>query len=372
MSEGEKSQPLPEGRGDFSNLRALGAISLAGLSYILLLDAAFETFWSGSSVWWWVAIVVAAYLGGSAALWWQSHPLWHRLEWATKASLSFFVLLGLLAFTVWLPGGLTYGLKVFGLSTSTLLVVVTAVAIAFSGMILMRPSYPHPAIKWAIGALATYAVIAFLLAVIAGVPYPDLFHGYSFWNKLPWWLQGAFIGAFILVPAALFFQIVKVLQRTSSIDLQKWGLAILGLAMSLIIAVAGLVTLASSARNQIQFDLPSGARLGPIIFARGESRAQPVGQADRFQEGIKAVYAFFNLEGLKSDDTVIGVWYKGSGQLREQRAKVSELPGANTREKGYVWLINKFENGAPPGGYFLEISVNENLALAASFAVNPK
>src|SRR5438445_158635 len=83
--------------------------------------------WNTSPVRWWIMIPVAVYLSGSIALWWRGHSLWSRTEWKTKATISSLVLLGLLAFTVWLPGGLTQGLKLVGQSTSTVLAVVTAV-----------------------------------------------------------------------------------------------------------------------------------------------------------------------------------------------------------------------------------------------------
>ena len=80
MNGGDKNQPLSEGRGDFSNLRALGLVSLAVLFYALLLDAAIETFWNKSPVRWWIIIPVAVYLSGSIALWWRGHSLWSRTD----------------------------------------------------------------------------------------------------------------------------------------------------------------------------------------------------------------------------------------------------------------------------------------------------
>lgn len=240
MSEGEKNQPLPEGRRGFSNLRALGATALAIVLYVLLVVAAIETFISRSPVKWWVAIIVAAYLGGSAALWWRGHPLWQRYTWETKATISFFVLIGLLALTVWLPGGLTQGLKLFGLSTSMLLSLVTALAVAYSGIILFRVTYPHPAIKWVIGGLAAYGVIAFLWAIPAGTPYPDLFRGRGFGGWVP--RLGAFVGALVLV-AALLYQIFNILRQARGIEVEKWGLQqVFALGLSLVMVVSGFIT----------------------------------------------------------------------------------------------------------------------------------
>src|SRR5438445_13253793 len=95
----------------FANLQALGPTVLATAFYLLLSDAAIETFMSGSPIRWWVVILAAAYLGGSVALWWRGHPLWKHLDGETRITISLFVLLGLMAFSVWLPGGLTQGFK---------------------------------------------------------------------------------------------------------------------------------------------------------------------------------------------------------------------------------------------------------------------
>jgi hypothetical protein len=362
----------PSGKG-FTNLKAMGAILLAMILYVALAVAAIETFYRGSPVKWLVGIVVAVYLGGSFALWWRGHPLWQRFGWATKAWASVFVLVGLLALTVWLPGGISNGLTLFTLSTSTLLSLVTATASVFSGIILFQLKYPHPAVKWAAAVLTAYGVVAFLWGAYSGTSFPALLSGQSFWSWLPRVLQGAFIGALVIVPGALIYNVVGVLQRSRAIEFKSWGQPLLGLAMSLVMVVAGLTTSIGFARHQMQFSNPvSGARVGPIFFARGESGNQPVGRADRFKEGNKAVYAFFDLEGLKPNDTVSVVWYKGGDQLSEQSANVSELPGAIPNKKSHIWVITKFENGAPPGGYFVEIGVNGTLALAGSFAVDPK
>src|ERR1700686_1295248 len=90
----------------------LAAAGLAIALYIVVIDAAVETFLSGSPVRWWVVGVVATYLALSVGLWRYRRPLWQRMGWSASASASFFLLLGLLAFTAWLPGGLRDGVRV--------------------------------------------------------------------------------------------------------------------------------------------------------------------------------------------------------------------------------------------------------------------
>jgi len=194
-------------RDGFWHLRAVGFTSLAIVLYFILADTAVETLISGSPVRWWVAVIVVIYFAALAVLWWRSQPLWQRLNWEVRATTSLFVFLGLLTITVWIPGGIANGVRLLGQATSTLLIIITAIAIALSGVMLMRPRYPHPAVKWAIVVLTTYGGIAFLWAIFAGISYPALFRGQSFWTWLPTWFQGAFIGALVIVPLALVFEI---------------------------------------------------------------------------------------------------------------------------------------------------------------------
>lgn len=240
MSEDDRNQTLPESTRGFSGPRALGALSLALILYILLAVAAIQTFIGGSPVRWWVAAIVLVYLAGSAALWWRGHSIWRRSQWKTKAAVSFVLLLGLLALTAWLPDGLTHGLTLLTLSSSRLLSLATAAAIVVAGVILFHPRYPRAWVKWAIGALAAYGAVAFLQAIRRGTPYPDLFHGESALAWLPTWLQGAFIGTFIIIPAALIYLVSARLRRGRSQEPGLWGYRAVLLAVGLLLAVKGL------------------------------------------------------------------------------------------------------------------------------------
>ena len=113
----------------------------------------------------------------------------------------------------------------------------------------------------------------------------------------------------------------------------------------------------------------TAAYLGGVIFARDVSGTLPVGAANRFDAGIKAIYAFFDFDGLKPEDTVAAVWYDGTDTILEQHVRVSEILGTNPREYGHLWLSIQFEQGAPAGSYVLELRVNEAFAQSANFSV---
>ena len=108
--------------------RAVGVAALAIILYAALVDAAIETFLSGSPVRWWVAGAVALYFALTLALWRWDRPRWERLGWSSRATAGFFVLLGVLTLTAWLHGGLTDGVRLLGQPTSTVLATITAAA----------------------------------------------------------------------------------------------------------------------------------------------------------------------------------------------------------------------------------------------------
>ncbi|MGH2628719.1 MAG: hypothetical protein ACRDHY_18940, partial [Anaerolineales bacterium] len=95
-------------------------------------------------------------------------------------------------------------------------------------------------------------------------------------------------------------------------------------------AQSGSVVISGSAAGPVAtpeaaLATPSGAMpFGPILFARGESNTQPVGRGDRFPQGIKAIYAFFNYQGLKPEHVVGATWYRGDEKLLEQRATMAD------------------------------------------------
>src|SRR3989442_2966947 len=234
MSEGAKNQPVSGSGRDFASLRALGIAVLGAFLYLLLVDAAIETFRGGSSVRWWVSGLVAGYLGITVLL-------WRRIAWTTKATLSFLLLLGLLVFSTWWrwPEGFTKGLRLAGQPTATVLSAVTALAILLAGTALVRiRSIP----LWGralIGVLVLYAVAAFGMGVVAGVSYPDLFRGRSLWQTFPFWLQGALVGALVLA-AAILAQLVDGLFRARGLELRMWGAHTLALSLSLVMVAGGL------------------------------------------------------------------------------------------------------------------------------------
>jgi len=134
--------------------------------------------------------------------------------------------------------------------------------------------------------------------------------------------------------------------------------------------------LAHTARFQVQAAAappPSaGPRVGPIIFARGTTQdSQPVDRSSQFEVGVKIVYAFFNYEGLRPDDTVTQTWYRGDEKVLDNTRRASEFsPTGTVPEKGNLVVSIQWEDqGAAAGAYRLEIRINGTLVQSAGFTV---
>jgi hypothetical protein len=250
--------------------------------------------------------------------------------------------------------------------------LVSAIAVLLSGAILIRQPTTPWAIRAVLGFVGLYGAAAFFNGVVRGIAFPNLFHGESMWVRLPFWLQGAFTGSLVLVPGAVSYQIATGLRLRGG-ALRLRGLQVAGLNVAILLAVAALQTPVGPGSRPGETRGHAGlVHLRPITFAAGESGSQAVGAATRFREGTKAVYAFVNFEGLKGDDTVGAVWYRGGNwgeRVAEQRFRVSELYGTSNPNKGYLRFILQFDQGAPSGIYSLEISIDDMLTQVGEFSV---
>ena len=208
--------------------------------WALLVDAAVETFLSGAPVRWWVAGIVAAFLGSAIVALRVPRT---RVSWSSHATASVLVLLGLLAWTAWLPEGLIHGVQMFRQPTPVVLSAVSALAVAVAGLVLVRLNWLPWWGRAVLGLLALYGVTAFTVGVIDAVPYPNLLQGGSQRGRLPSWLQGAFIGMLIAVPLAMVVAIFDALRHLRAAERRRWGLQqSFALGLATLMAVSGFTT----------------------------------------------------------------------------------------------------------------------------------
>jgi hypothetical protein len=338
--------------------------ALAFLFYLLLLDAAIETFARRSPVRWWVVVVTALYLGGTAELRRRRHPLLLRLGWPRTARTSFFVLFGLIMLTAWLPSGLQNGLGVLGLRTSTLLSFISAAAVTCSAVMVVRLNDRHPAIKWVVVAAAAYGVIAFLLGTLAGTAFGALFHGESFWTRLPVrWLQGAYIGALVIAFAVLVNGLT-LLRRTED---QRWGLQqAAALAMALVVVVSGIRasdTRDSTGRGTLaeypvleQFapkDRTTTIKAVSLSSKRGGTAFDPTKVGTRFADGVEHVVLWYRWQGAEKGRRVDIQWSK-DGEIVLEQWEVLQQPSGNAS-----WYLEKEGAGPLPVGRY-QVTLVEN------------
>jgi hypothetical protein len=184
--------------------RALSLVT-ALLLYILLIDAAVETYQAGSDLRLWVALPVAAYVSFTLWLIRQQHS--SRPGAVASIWLSAFLFLVLLAVTASMPNGLQQGMRVATLSTSTVLSVTTAGVLALA-LVSLTIGSPLPIAGRAVAALAAcYGVVAFGTGIAWHRSYVQLLQGGSPWERLPYFLQGAFVGALVVLPLAFALEV---------------------------------------------------------------------------------------------------------------------------------------------------------------------
>ncbi len=216
----------------FANLQGLATIGAASLGLILVVDAAVETFLRSTSFRWLFGLISLFYLIGTVLL-------WRRMAWALRARASVIVFLGLLTLTTWLPDGVTEGVVVFGQPTSTVLTAVLILSVIASSTILLRVRLGPSWLRWTVFVVAVYVLVSLFAGLIRSTLYPDLFR-VGLWPSLPLWLQGATIGAFFLIPAALVVAVVaNILQKPSS-RFRFLGFQFSALSLAVIMAAAGL------------------------------------------------------------------------------------------------------------------------------------
>lgn len=168
---------------------------------VLLVDALAETQAAGApGRWWLTAIIVLHALVVTAS--------WRRTTWTDKTRLSIVTLAAALAVTAWLPDGLSNGVHLATLSTSTVLCMSAATACVWAAVTAVRVRrWPLPVAALML-ALGAYAALAFGLAPLRGEAFRSLLANGSFWRALPYLLQGALVGAVVVLPLGLLAAIV--------------------------------------------------------------------------------------------------------------------------------------------------------------------
>lgn len=106
---------------------------------------------------------------------------------------------------------------------------------------------------------------------------------------------------------------------------------------------------------------PPGARMGPIEFAEDITEdMEPINPADRFTDGIAAIYALYPFSGIPQGVNFAVVWYKNGVEVAREE---SEWPYGE-QAKSYSYLVPRGE-----GLYKLELYVNDTVMATDIFEV---
>lgn len=187
--------------------RWMGLLLARLLMDAALIDAGVETWLSGSPARVWVAAPIVGYVVFS---------LWALQQGArlaapgivTQTPAAFYVFLGILVALTQDPQGLGVGVVMFKHSMPGIL---TATALVVTVLAALRMATPRGASVWLrliIVAFGAYAAASLALGLMRGTPFSDLLRGHSEWQRAPYWLQGAFLGAAVLTPLAFVRELI--------------------------------------------------------------------------------------------------------------------------------------------------------------------
>ena len=197
-----------------------------------------------------------------------------------SASVSALLFLALLATMAWMPEALVQSVSVPGLSRSSTLTMLGGLGCVLALLTVIRLSrFPMP-FRATIGILAVYGLAAFLTGFRDAVPFHELMSGSSLWRQLPFWMQGAFLGALIAVPLALVASLVDAVRRVRLGDGKSWGFKqSLALGLCFLAAIPGTFT---SAR-------PAGS-----VMAQTDARPSAADLTRPMSQGYRELVAAFS------------------------------------------------------------------------------
>lgn len=201
--------------------RWMGLLLARLLMDAALIDAGVETWLSGSPARLWVAAPIALYVVLSVWALRQGARL-AAPGIVTQTPAAFYLFLGILVALTQDRAGLGVGVVMLKQSMP---VILTSTALVISVLATLRMATPRGLAVWfriIILALGAYAAAAFALGVMRGTPLPDLLRGHSEWQRVPYWLQGAFLGAAVLIPLAFVRELIVSMRVLALRGYLRW------------------------------------------------------------------------------------------------------------------------------------------------------
>jgi hypothetical protein len=222
--------------GRFAARLAVLLVRLAGDA--LLIDAAYETWRSGSPV---RTIVVAAVAGFVLLTLWvlsQGGRIGGR-GWLTDPAAPYILLLGLFIWASGSPSDIAQGPVMLGQPTGAALVGILLLLVALG---VLRFSGPGGArtmwLRAVVAGLGVYAAWSLVLALRARTGAVAVLAGGCEWRAMPAWLRGGPIGAFLVLPLAFVREFADAMTRLTLVGLFRW-MVVFALGFWLALRVVG-------------------------------------------------------------------------------------------------------------------------------------
>ena len=213
----EPVAPTPPAAPASASPKASGSVGASIVSVILallLIDVAVETFLAGSPLLISVVVVEVLVIVLLALLWSRVGP-------TTRVMIPLAGLIGLVAWAVVRVGaGADPALRLATLTLPRIAVAMTAVAVV---MAALTPLLLFGR-RWYFGVPLTiiglYALVPLARALLVAAALPRVLAGEFDWQRLPFWLQGGYLGGGVLLPLALLLALcalgVAVVKRRSA------------------------------------------------------------------------------------------------------------------------------------------------------------
>jgi hypothetical protein len=190
--------------------RPSGFVLIAGASLLmaLLLETAGENLWRASPLRWWTLIAVGVWALAMAA--------GRRvIGWRGRLTGTVVVLLGLVAAASFRVGAeTTPGFHVASLALGRVIAFIAAAGVTFACVALL--SLPGARKRWWLMLVAAcaglYSLIPIVVALVRDIPLSRAVRGEGLWTLPPFWLQGVYVAAELVIPVGLVLAVAMLVR----------------------------------------------------------------------------------------------------------------------------------------------------------------
>lgn len=219
--------------------RRTAAIAIRLALDLLVLDVVVETWQSGSPLRLGVAGAAALYLLLNVYVLSKGGRPGGR-GWLMDPAAPAVLLLGFLVACSWARDTLVHGVVMLRLPTPVLLpAALGLLAVIGMGRMAGPGGVRPPWLKALLAVVGLYVAFSFAQAIQLRLPLLDMLSGRGFPAAAPWWLQGTWIGAFLLVPLALLREIGTAIARLVAFPYLRW-IVVFGMGCWVLFNAAGL------------------------------------------------------------------------------------------------------------------------------------